>query len=50
MRMKVVKQTGGSRKNGWDVEKLNHTRHNDEYKKQMRKKLIRNPRRRSRHR
>jgi hypothetical protein len=39
MRMKVVKQTGGSRKNGWDVEKLNHTRHNDEYKKEMRKKL-----------
>jgi endonuclease/exonuclease/phosphatase family metal-dependent hydrolase len=39
MRAKVVKQTGGSRKNGWDVEKLNHTRHNDEYKKEMRKKL-----------
>jgi hypothetical protein len=39
MRMKVVKQTGGSRKNRWDVEKLNHTRHNDEYKKEMRKKL-----------
>jgi hypothetical protein len=33
MRMKVVKQTGGSRKNGWAVEKLNHTRHNDDYKK-----------------
>ncbi|XP_068912075.1 craniofacial development protein 2-like [Tenebrio molitor] len=42
MRMKVVKQTGGSRKNRWDVEKLNqlnHTRHNDGYKKEMRKKL-----------
>jgi hypothetical protein len=39
MRMKVVKQTGGSRKNGWDVEELKHTRHNDEYKKEMRKKL-----------
>ncbi|KAH0818193.1 hypothetical protein GEV33_004600 [Tenebrio molitor] len=39
MRMKVVKQTGGSRKNRWDEEKLNHTRHNDEYKKEMRKKL-----------
>jgi hypothetical protein len=39
IRMKVVKQTGGSRKSRWDVEKLNHTRHNDEYKKEMRKKL-----------
>ncbi|KAH0818455.1 hypothetical protein GEV33_004336 [Tenebrio molitor] len=39
MRMKVVKQTEGSRKNRWDVEKLNYRRHNDEYKKEMRKKL-----------
>jgi hypothetical protein len=33
IRVKVVKQTEGSRKNRWDVEKLNHKRHNDEYKK-----------------
>jgi hypothetical protein len=39
MRMTVVKQTEGSRKNRWVVEKLNYRRHNDEYKKEMRKKL-----------